>query len=48
METANPPRAILHKRIHDVAESNPDASMAEIADQVGGASVDMVETVLEE
>lgn len=48
METANPPRAILHKRILDVAESNPDVSMAEIADQVSGASVDMVETVLEE
>lgn len=42
------PRAVIHKRILDVAGERPDASMAEIADEVGGASVEMVERVLAE
>lgn len=47
-DTSDPPRAIIHKRILDVAESRPDASMAELADDVTGASTNMVEKVLEE
>jgi len=42
------PRAIIHKRILDAAESAPDASMAEIADGIGGASTELVERVLEQ
>ncbi|MEF8791818.1 MAG: winged helix-turn-helix domain-containing protein, partial [Haloarculaceae archaeon] len=42
------PRAMIHKRILDVAESKPSASMAEIADEIGGASVELVERVLGE
>lgn len=42
------PRAVIHKRILDVAGERPDASMTAIADAVGGASVDLVERVLEE
>jgi len=42
------PRAIIHKQILDIAESRPEASMTEIADDVSGASVDLVERVLEE
>ena len=42
------PRAMIHRRILDVAESKPSASMAEIADEIGGASVELVERVLGE
>lgn len=42
------PRAVIHKRILDVAEAQPDASMERIAGEVSGASVDLVEQVLEE
>lgn len=47
-DRSDPPRAIVHKRILDVAESRPDASMAEIADEVTVASTELVEKVLEE
>lgn len=47
-DRSDPPRAIIHKRILDVAESRPDASMAELADEVTGASTEMVEKVLDE
>ena len=47
-DRSDPPRAIVHKRILDVAESRPDASMAELADEVTGASTEMVEKVLDE
>ena len=47
-DNSEPPRAIIHKRILDIAESRPDASMAEIADEIAGASTDLVETVLDE
>lgn len=40
------PRAIIHKRILDVAESDPEASLAEIAGEVSGATPDLVERVL--
>lgn len=42
------PRAVVHKKILDVAESRPDASLEEIADEVSGATVSIVEQVLEE
>ncbi len=43
-----PPRSMRHKRILDLAESRPDASMEEIAEAVPTATVDVVEEVLEE
>lgn len=42
------PRAVIHKRILDAAESDPDASMDELAAEVPGASTTLVEKVLEE
>ena len=42
------PRAVIHKKILDVAESNPSASMEEIASEIGGASTDLVERVLKQ
>ena len=42
------PRALIHKKILDVAESRPDASLKEIADDVSGATISIVEHVLEE
>lgn len=42
------PRAVIHKRILDSAESQPEATMAELAAEVAGASPDLVERVLEE
>lgn len=42
------PRATIHKQILDVAEADPDLTMAEIAESVSGASVDVVERVFEE
>lgn len=43
-----PPRAVIHKRILDSAESDPDASLDALADEVAGASPDLVERVLDE
>jgi len=45
---ADQPRAMIHRRILDVAESAPDASLAAIAEEVTGASPDLVERVLDE
>ncbi|MFB6191979.1 MAG: hypothetical protein ABEI11_01515 [Haloarculaceae archaeon] len=42
------PRAVIHKRILDVAADQPDASMAAIADEITGATTDLVERVLDE
>ena len=42
------PRAVIHKRILDLAEERPDASMEAIAENVSGANVEIVEQVLEE
>lgn len=42
------PRATIHKRILDIAESNPELSADDIAAQVSGASRDLIEKVLEE
>ncbi len=41
------PRAIVHKRILEVAKSRPDVSLAEVAGEVSGATPDLVERVLE-
>lgn len=42
------PRAVIHKKILDEAESRPGASVEELADHVNGASVGLVERVFEE
>jgi hypothetical protein len=34
-DRSSTPRAVIHKRILDIAGSKPDASMAEIADEIG-------------
>ncbi|MFB1066370.1 MarR family transcriptional regulator [Natrinema sp. H-ect4] len=45
---SNFPRAVIHKRILEVAESRPEAPMEEIADEVTGATTSLVEQVLDE
>ena len=47
-ERSETPRAMIHQRILDVAKSNPSATLEEIADEISGASIDLVERVLEE
>lgn len=42
------PRAVIHKRILDSAAARPDASVAELAADLAGASPDLVERVLDE
>lgn len=42
------PRAMVHKRILDRAETDPDATIEEIAREVSGGTVPLVEQVLEE
>lgn len=42
------PRAVIHKKILDVAQSRPDASIEELASRVNGASEDLIERVLDE
>lgn len=42
------PRALVHETILDVAASDPDASMEAIASEMIGASIDLVERVLDE
>lgn len=42
------PRAVVHKKVLDAARTRPEASMAELADDVTGVSVDLVERVLDE
>lgn len=42
------PRAVIHKRILDVARDSPDASLADIASEVSGANEDLVDRVLAE
>jgi len=44
----NQPRAMIHRRILDVAGSRPEATLEEVAESVGGATPDLVERVLEE
>ena len=45
---ANVPRALIHKKILDVAASRPSAPMETIANEVSGATTSIVEKVLEE
>jgi transcriptional regulator with XRE-family HTH domain/transposase-like protein len=47
-DSGGTPRAIVHKRILDVAASQPDASLAEIAGEISAATPDLVERVLDE
>jgi DNA-binding CsgD family transcriptional regulator len=42
------PRAVIHKQILDAAEARPDATIDELATAVSGATVDLVERVLDE
>lgn len=42
------PRAVIHKKILDEAESSPGASVEEIATAINGASVALVERVFDE
>lgn len=42
------PRAVIHKKILDAAESRPDTSVEQLSTAVNGASVDLVERVLDE
>lgn len=42
------PRAMIHKRILEAAETHPDATVESLVDQVGGATANLVERVLEE
>jgi len=42
------PRAVVHKRILDIAEQQPDASLTELAAEVSAATPDLVEKVLAE
>lgn len=46
-QTSTVPRAVVHKRILDAAEAQPHASLQELASQVSGATVDLVERVLD-
>jgi DNA-binding CsgD family transcriptional regulator/tetrahydromethanopterin S-methyltransferase subunit G len=43
-----PPKAIVHKQILDVAASRPEASLEAIAEEVSGANATLVEHVLDE
>lgn len=47
-DSSGGPRAVIHKRILEVARDNPDASLADIADEVSGANADLVDRVLTE
>lgn len=47
-ETLQVPRARIHKKILDAAAEQPEASMETIADRVSGASVGLVEQVLDD
>lgn len=42
------PRAVIHKKILDAAESRPEASIEELANEVSGANAELVGNVLEE
>jgi len=41
------PRAIIHKKILDLAEERPNTTITELAEIVNGASAELVEHVLE-
>lgn len=45
---ADSPRALIHKRILGVAENRPQATVEDLADEISGASQQLVERVLNE
>lgn len=47
-QVSKAPRALIHKQILDIAETQPTASVEEIAAEVSGATGDLVERVLDE
>lgn len=47
-ENESRPKSMRHKRVLDVAEEHPDASLEELASMVPSATADLVERVLEE
>lgn len=47
-KTNDGPRAIIHQNILEAARDDPDASLEELAAQVSGATIDLVERVLEQ
>ena len=47
-ETGGVPRAMIHQQILDAAKANPRGSLEEIADEVSGASITLVERVLDQ
>lgn len=47
-QISKPPRALIHKQILDIADSQPTASVEELAAEVSGATTNLVERVLEE
>ena len=47
-QRSSTPRALIHKKILEAAATMPEATMAEVADEVSGASTDLVERVLAE
>ncbi|MFB6096280.1 MAG: winged helix-turn-helix transcriptional regulator [Haloferacaceae archaeon] len=48
MSKASTPRAVIHKRILDVARDQPNASIERIAGEVSGATPDLVDRVLDD
>lgn len=42
------PRAVIHKQILDIAETQPDSSVEEIASEIPSATVNLVEKVFDE
>lgn len=48
MSKASTPRAVIHKRILDIARDEPDASIEQIASEVSGATPDLVDRVLDD
>jgi len=48
LHSTNKPRALIHRKILDVTEANPDASPTAIASEVDGASPTFVEQILDE
>jgi len=46
--TSVQPRAVIHKRILEVAAERPDASLEELSNEVSGATIQLVKRVLDE
>ncbi|WP_128226257.1 winged helix-turn-helix transcriptional regulator [Halobacteriaceae archaeon SHR40] len=48
MQESATPRAMVHKKILDAAKNHPDSSIEGLADRIGGATIQLVERVLDE